>query len=123
MSKYLNTPIGRYVYTELTLAARYRGTLTYQEVAAMADLPMSGNHMGREVGLLLGEISREEHRQGRALLSALVTTSEGKVSKGFFDLVRQLGLLDSEEGAAEQRFLDQQRKAIYAHWKRPLPEK
>ena len=123
MSKYLNTPIGRYVYTELTLAARYRGTLTYQEVAAMADLPMSGNHMGREVGLLLGEISEEEHRQGRAMLSALVTTANGKVSKGFFDLARELGLLAGDDPAAEERFLDQQRAAIYAFWKRPLPEK
>ena len=121
--KYRGTDIYRYVYTELTLAARYRGTLTYQEVAAMARLPMTGNHMSREVGLLLGEISEDEHLQGRPLLSALVINVEGKVTGGFFTLARLLGLLTSDDPAAEQRFLDQQRKAIYAYWKRPLPEK
>ena len=121
--KYRGTEIYRYVYTELTLAARYRGTLTYQEVAAMAGLPMRGSHMGREVGLLLGEISEDEHVAGRPLLSALVTNVDGKVTKGFFALAQLLGLITSEDPAVEQGFLDQQRKAIYTYWKRPLPEK
>ena len=29
----------------------------------------------------------------------------------------------SDNPAVEQRFLDKQRKAIYANWKSPLPEK
>ncbi|HYF61373.1 MAG TPA: hypothetical protein VD886_01080 [Herpetosiphonaceae bacterium] len=119
--KYRGTPAYRYVYAELTLAARYRGSLTYQEVAAMAGLPITGSHMGREVGLLLGEISEDEHLAGRPLISALVTNVEGKVTGGFFSLARQLGLLDGEDPAAEQRFLERQRKAIYDYWKRPLP--
>ena len=61
----MNTVQGKYrgkkeyslVYTELITAAKYRGTVTYQEIAQIMGLPLSGNHMSREVGWVLGEIS------------------------------------------------------------------
>ena len=41
-------------------AAQYRGVTTYQDVAAIMGLPQSGSHMGRELGLILGEIASDE---------------------------------------------------------------
>lgn len=121
-SHYRGTPEYRYAYSELLLAARYRGHLTYQEVAHMAGLPLSGQHMGRMVGLLLGEISEDEHRAGRPLLSAIAVNSQGKVSKGFFDLARYLGALDGDDPEREAEFLRREQARVYEHWKRPLPK-
>jgi hypothetical protein len=63
--KYRGTPIYFLVYCELLTAARYRGTVTYQEIAQIMGLPLRGSHMGKEVGHLLGEIAEDEHCQNR----------------------------------------------------------
>jgi hypothetical protein len=34
------------IYTELITAAKYRGTVTYQEIAQIMCLPLTGKHKG-----------------------------------------------------------------------------
>jgi hypothetical protein len=119
--KYRGTPFYRYVYGELLLAARYRGTITYQEIAVIMGLPITGNHMSRQTGHILGEISEDEHLAGRPLLSAIAVTVRGEASSGFFGLARDLGLLDS--GEDEHKFWKRQCAEIYELWRRPLPGK
>ena len=110
------------VYAELINAARCRGSLTYPEVAEVMGLPLSGNHMGKEVGQLLGEISQEECEQGRPMLSVLVYNVHGLPGGGFFDLARELGKLQAGTAEGEERFLEQERDAVYATWRRrPKP--
>jgi hypothetical protein len=46
------------VFDELVRAARYRGTVTYQEIADLMGLPLTGSHMGTEVGHLVGKFRR-----------------------------------------------------------------
>lgn len=106
------------VYAELINAARYRGSLTYPEVAEVMGLPLTGNNMGKEVGQLLGEISQEECEQGRPLLSVLVHGVHGLTGGGFFDLARDLGKLQATTAEAEAQFLERERNAVYATWRR-----
>ena len=102
------------VYTEMITAARYRGTVTYQEIAQIMGLPLQGSHMGMEVGWILGEISDDEVANGRPMLSAIVVNVQGLPGPGFFTLARQLGKLQDDN---EQAFWERERQLVYETWK------
>jgi hypothetical protein len=119
-SKYRSRPSYHLVYSRLIEAARHRGTVTYQEIAKIVGLPLSGNHMQGEIGHLLGEISEDEHLYGRPLLSAVAVNSKGNPGAGFFELARLLGELASKDPADESRFWADQKAEIYAVWAEDL---
>ena len=112
--RYRGTKEYALVYTELVTAARYRGTVTYQEIAKLVGLPMTGNYMSKEVGSLLGAISEDEVVHGRPMLSAIGVSKQGAVGGGFYTLAKELGLFD---GGEEQEFLKDQRQKVYDTWK------
>lgn len=105
------------VYNEMITAAKYRGIVTYQEVAQIMGLPLQGNKMGKEVGWILGEISDDEVGHGRPMLSAIVVNVKGQPGPGFFALARQLGKLQDDN---EQAFWEKERQLVYETWKIPL---
>ncbi len=117
--KYRGTAVYFHVLAELVRAAQYRGTTTYQDIAVIMGLPITGSHMGRETGHILGEISEDEVRSGRPMLSAVAVGVDGSPGGGFFKLAKDLGLMN--EGDGEENFWSGQRKAAYEAWKRPLP--
>ncbi len=106
------------VLAELVQAAQYRGVTTYQDIALIMGLPTEGHHMGQEISRMLDEISRDEARAGRPLLSAVVVGTEGRPGPGFYKLAAALELAESE--AADARFWKAQQKAVYEAWKRPI---
>jgi hypothetical protein len=109
------------VYCEFIRAARYRGTITYQEVAEAMGITPTGGHMAKEVGRIADEISEDEHRAGRPMLSAiLVHKGDGKPGKGFFDLAKDLGKLQEDSGEMKHRFWEEEKRAIYDFWKKDL---
>ncbi len=118
--KYLGSKEYLLVYSELIIAARYRGTITYQEVADLMGLPLQGNYMGKEIGLILGEISEDEHKYNRPMLSAVVVNTTGSPGPGFYELAKRFGKLsdDSEEG--KRRFWASEKKAVYTTWQKAL---
>jgi alkylated DNA nucleotide flippase Atl1 len=67
--KYRGTTGYFHVTAELVRAAQYRGVTTYQDIAVIMGLPLSGSHMAKEVGQVLGEISEDEVTAGRPMLS------------------------------------------------------
>lgn len=107
-----------HVMAELVRAAEYRGLTTYQDVAVIMGLPTSGNHMGRETGEIIGEISSDEVAAGRPMLSAVVVDVAGDVGPGFFKLAKWLGRM--ADGDDEQAFLQKERQAVYEAWRRPI---
>jgi hypothetical protein len=111
------------VYAELINASKYRGMLTYQEVAKLLGWSLVGQHMGTEIGHLLGEISEDEGAHNRPMLSAIVTTVDGYPGPGFFILARQLNRLDSTDKDKERTFWEHEKKALYETWKVVLKEK
>ena len=117
--KYRGTTKYFHVLAELVRAAQYRGLTTYQDIALLMGLPQSGNHMGKEVGLILGEISEDEVRAGRPMLSSVAVGVNGKAGSGFFGLARELGRLDQNKD--ESAFWKEELLAAYSAWRRPLP--
>ena len=118
--KYRGKPVYFRIFSEIITAARYRGTITYQEIAKIIGLPLAGNYMGTEIGHLVGEISEDEVNAGRPMLSAAVVNTSGKPGPGFFKLARHLGRLDSEDRTAETRFWQTELRAVYDAWKTHL---
>lgn len=113
--KYRGTKHYHRVFAALIEAAQYRGTMTYQDVAVIVGLPLTGSHMGSETGHLLGEISEDEVLQGRPMFSALVTKNDGWPGPGFFAFAKRLGKL--EEGDDEQKFWEAECEAVYLAWR------
>ena len=83
------------------------------------DLPQSGNYMAREIGQILGEISEDEVRAGRPMLSSVAVNVNGKPGSGFFVLARDLGRLDQNQD--ESAFWKEELRAACSAWRRPLP--
>jgi hypothetical protein len=116
-SKYRGHKIYHLVFHELLTAARYRGLITYQEIAQLMGLPMTGNYMGHEVGFVLGEISEDEVAHGRPMLSALAVGVSGEPGDGFYTWAEDLGRLKDDSKKAHKQFWDQERQAVYDTWK------
>ena len=110
------------VYSELITAARYRGTITYQEIAQIIALPLTGNYMGAEIGHLLGEISEDEFNAGRPMLSSIAVNIQGSPGSGFFELARSFGKLSEESTEAENDFWKEESQDVYETWKVVLKE-
>ena len=117
--KYRGTTTYFQVLAELVRAAQYQGLTTYQDMAVIMGIPVTGNYMSREMGLVLGEISEDEVAAGRSMLSSVAVTKAGKVGAGFFAFAEQIGKLPN--GADKQEFLASERRATYNAWKRPIP--
>lgn len=118
--RYRGSTIYFHVHGELVRAAQYRGFTTYQDIALIMALPLSGSHMGKETGHILGEIVEDEVRAGRPMLSAVAVSVSGKPGPGFFTLARDLSLLATTND--DLSFWQAECERVYAAWKRPLRE-
>jgi len=77
--------------------ARVRGMMTYSELAeAITAIDFSAHDV--RLFSLLGQLSEEEYRAGRGMISALVVHKQGDMEPGtgFFDLAQELGLDTSD---------------------------
>ena len=121
--KYRGTKEYLLVYAELINAARCRGTVTYQEVAEIMGLPLSGSHMGAETGYMLGEISAEEVSHGRPMLSAIAVNTRGVPGPGFIPWAERLGRYKGSSKESEKKFWKEEEEAIYETWRKKLKSK
>ncbi len=81
------------IHEKLKEIAAAQGTITYSEIAPLADLDMSRPKDRKTISEILGEISTFEHEQGHPLLSAVVVSAVTNMpGQGFFTLARELGL-------------------------------
>ena len=115
-SKYRGSKEYHLVFCKLIATAQNRTTVSYVEVAAILGIYTPGNHMAKQVGLVLGEISQDEHSAGRPMLSAVAVAVNGRPSKGFYELARILQKLSSSNGELELAFWKDERKSVYEIW-------
>ena len=102
------------LYRVLVDIARKERTITYGEIANIIGLDMSNPLHRKEIGDLLGEISRYEVLHGRPMLSAVVIHKENnRPGKGFFQLAQELGIYD---GSDDSKFFVEELKKVYQHW-------
>jgi len=121
MDKFRGSVPYHQLFTELVTAARYRGTVTYQELAQVLGLPLSGGHMAGVLRQVLGVIAQDEYAQQRPLLSAVAVGVNVFPDASFFSLAQDLGELARDADAQAQRaFWKAQRAKAYETWKRPL---
>jgi hypothetical protein len=116
-SKYRETKEFHLVYYKLITAAQSQEVVYYKGVAKILGIETPGHHMAREVGQILGEISEDEHRAGRPMLSALAVASSGFPGEGFFKLARRVGKLSSTNSDDERDFWLAERNQVYDTWK------
>lgn len=104
------------VRERLIEVARLKTTVFYEEIAGIAGLSLANDYeRGQVLPDLLGAISREEDRNRRPMLSAVVVLKdEGIPGKGFFQLARDLGKQFSDE----EQFHSDELKAVYQQWGR-----
>lgn len=118
--KYRGSKEYYFVFAQLITAARYRGTLTYQEVAKMMGLPQRGSYMGKEIGRLIGLISEDEVKNGRPMLSAIVIGVSGEPGEGFYNWAEELKNVKLETKEAKRRFWEQEMVEVYETWRMDL---
>jgi hypothetical protein len=118
-AKTLGTKESALVYCELITAAKYRGTVKYQELAKLIGIPLSGNYMQSKLGKILGEISEYEVEQGRPMLSAIAVNVNELAGTGFYVLARELGKLQDQ---SQEEFWEDEKKSVYETWKMKLKE-
>ena len=106
------------VYSALIYAAKDQKRLNYSDIAKIMGIPETGNYMGAETGHMLGEISENEHNNGRPMLSALAHKSNyNKPGEGFYVLACQLNLLNENATAKEKKdFWKTQCDLVYTKW-------
>jgi outer membrane protein assembly factor BamD len=88
----------------------------YQEVALLIGIHQPGHHMAKEVGQVFGEISEDEHRGGRPMLSAIAIALRGYPGPGFFTLATQLGKYSVERGQDKLGFWRSGRDQVFRAW-------
>ncbi|MFQ5793804.1 MAG: restriction endonuclease [Candidatus Bipolaricaulia bacterium] len=109
--------INEMIRARLIEAARAGQTITYSEIASM----LTDSHLDVEPDLDLIErvlmtVSREEHNEGRPLLSAVVVLPESECpGERFFALAQELGAYD---GVDDSRFFSQELQRVYEYWQR-----
>jgi hypothetical protein len=112
--------VGQYglVFNELATAARYRGTVTYQELAHLIGLEISGNYMANELGKILEQISRAEHEMKHPILSAIVVNVDGVPGEGFWGIAKNLGKFNGTTEDERRQFWETEKKAVHDHWRK-----
>ena len=109
------------VYEELIKVAQSGSTTYYSEIAPLAGLDMSSEVDRFRIAQILGEISEDEHRDGRPLLSAVVILKgENRPGEGFFGLAGNLGLYDG--GDADQ-YWAQELGHVHRFWSQNVSSK
>ncbi len=92
--------------------------VTYGEIGSLMGITVSGSHMGRVVGMVLGMITDEERKADRPMLSAVVVSSTNRrPGPGFWGLAAQYGLIGEDADEAEKRtFWEDQLRVVRAAW-------
>jgi len=109
------------VYDKLKEVAK-RGTIpiTYTELNDECNLGIKfeGDAGRKEIGIILGDISKREFQNNRPLISAVVVSKNShppKPSDGFYNLARELGLL--KRGEKEEIFYSKELTKVFEYWK------
>lgn len=103
------------IYDRLIKVARQGKTVTYGEIAPLANLDMSKPNDRNSISWILGEIAESEHKKGHPMLSAVVVLARiGYPSKGFFKLAKELEIFD---GSDDLGFFVKELKKVHDFWK------
>ena len=101
------TPEEKIIKEFLIKCAITKKIVTYQNLSTVANLglDMSLSKDRNTIGELLCNISRQEHKDGRPILSALVSTANKKSQgDGFYKLCEELGYGEWQQLKQNEKF-------------------
>ena len=117
-NKYRGKPEYGLAYSALIAVAHSRGMLTYEGIAHLTGLPERGATMAKLVGHLVGEISEDEVKRRRPMLSALaVEKNTGEPGDGFFKLAAKLKQFKGKSETEKKKFVAKEKRKLYEIWK------
>jgi hypothetical protein len=100
---------------KLIEAAKKQKVVYYAEVGELLNFSMDNPHHRKELGRILGEISTDEHQEGRPLLSAIVVHKENHLpGEGFFKLAKELGKQKPDED--NDTFYTNELRRVFNTW-------
>ena len=105
---------------ELAQAGRWAH---YAEVGALVNLNMASPGDRTRLSSVLDSISRDEFRDGRPLLSAVVIlsgTNPPMPGNGFFTMARQIGAFTGGSREDAQRFHQAELERVFEHWQNEI---
>ena len=101
------------IYEELKKVARDKKLITYSDIGEKIGVRANDP----ELWQMLDKINRQEHEQGRPMLSAVVVQKEGNVygapGDGFFKLARELSVF---RGGNKYVFWASELNVVYNYW-------
>lgn len=107
------TDLHESILLHLQEKARNRDTTCYGPIAELLGLDLRLACDRNRIGEVVGELSEQEHAQGRPMISAVVVKAETRMpGKGFFTLARKLGFAVGDETAFHVRELSR----VHEHW-------
>jgi hypothetical protein len=113
--------IQKAIYERLRAVARAGQTIYYGSVAELAGLDIHSQSDRKIIGRFLDDIDRYEYAHGRPMLSAVVIRERtGCPGKGFFDLARQIGVLNGRTTDAE--FFSRELERVHTLWRHSPPD-
>ena len=107
------------VYKKLIEVAKRESTITYSDLNNECDLNIifEGDKGGKEIGEILGEISKREFENKRPLISAVVVMKGShppNPSHGFYTLAEELNLIKEKK----EIFYAKELKKVFDYWKK-----
>ncbi len=108
--------MARQLRVEVERVAASQEIVTYSELARRLGIDLDDGAQRRHLSALLGQLSRAEVAAGRPMLSSVVVQYEGGTpGSGFFELGRELALVQPGDDA--DIFAFGQMRATWAEWK------
>lgn len=102
------------LYSRLVEVAKLRGMITYREVAELVGLDLREPEHRAELSQLLRTLSSQEHEQSRPLISAVVVSQDtGIPGRGFFRLMRSLGI---DDGKDDEALSERELRRVHNYW-------
>lgn len=112
--------INKRVYEKLKEVAKRGTTITYTDLNDECNLDLDYDNIKyrNEIAQILGDISKEEHKNNRPLLSVVVVLKGSHPPTpafGFFNLVEELGLRKKDE--SREIFFAKELRKVFDYWK------
>jgi len=103
------------IYNKLIKVAKAEVTITYSEIAPLANLNMDDPVDRNKIAVILDEISTSEHDEGRPLLSAVVIGKTTNVpGSGFYTMAKRCGV---HIGSDNVTFFARELTRVHEYWK------
>ena len=100
------------IYDKLIQVAKARTTITYGELAKVADMLIDDDQGVKRLGLLLDEIADQEIAAGRPLLPVVIVRENNMPGAGLFKYARRKKLQKTDD----LTYFATELKRVYDYW-------